>query len=57
MDAPTTLLLIFASILAWLFVTLFVSLLRQKERSPFRSILLVAAPLAVLFATAAWLPS
>jgi hypothetical protein len=57
MDAPTTLLLIFTGILVWLFVTLFVSLLRQKERSPFRTILLIAAPLALLLAAGIWLAS
>jgi CHASE2 domain-containing sensor protein len=50
MEAPGTLLLIFAAVVVWLFVTLFLALLRQPRRSPLRTMLLVAATLVTLVA-------
>ena len=50
MEAPDQLLLIFVAIAVWLFMTLFLALVRQKRRSPLRTMLLVSATLFALAA-------
>ena len=45
---PAQLLLIFAGVVVWLFVSLFMARLAQKNRSPLRTMLLVAATLVAV---------
>ena len=47
-DAPGTLLLIFVGVIVWLFVTLILALVRQKSRSPLRTMLLIATTLVAV---------
>jgi hypothetical protein len=58
MEAADQLLLILASIFAWLYLSLYLALWRQKRRSPLRIALLASQPLfAILLVLGAWLVS